>query len=449
MNSYVNHVRSSLSYNTGAHALKAGVEMKLSGQTGYMTTPLSLANYTLVNGKPNSVTFFPGPIDMNEHVSPNLGLFAQDSWTVKRLTADVGLRFDWLRTTYPDETLPAAQYRPATASFPGGTVLNWKDLDPRLGMAYDLLGNGRTALKVSVSRYVKQEALQLTMGLNATIASQASTARSWNEPLGNYIVTGNPLNPAANGDLGPGSNKTFGTPVITTTIDPSFAKGFDVRPYQWEFLSGVQQELIPGMALTAEYVRRSYGNIQVTQNAAVSSPADWSPYCVTAPADVRLPGGGGYPLCGLFDLNPAFVGLQNNIIRSASTFGNDVQTWNGFDLVVNARLRGGMILQGGLDTGKTVTDNCAIVAQIGNPSPLFCHTETPFLSSFRMSGAYPMPWSSQISAAFQSNPGPVITASGTFTNAQIAPSLGRNLSSGSTAALALVAPGALYNVRAN
>jgi hypothetical protein len=55
----------------------------------------------------------------------------------------------------------------------------------------------------------------------------------------------------------------------------------------------------------------------------------------------------------------------------------------------------------------------------------------------------------QLAATFQSLPGPQITASRTYTNAEILPTLGRNLASGAagTATVPLIAPGTLYDER--
>jgi len=86
-----------------------------------------------------------------------------------------------------------------------------------------------------------------------------------------------------------------------------------------------------------------------------------------------------------------------------------------------------------------------------SPSPLFCHVDPPFQTQVKLLGSVPLPWAIAASAAFQNVPGPQITAGYVATNAQIAPSLGRNLAAGAnaTATLQLIAPGTLYGDRLN
>jgi hypothetical protein len=452
----VDHYKASAAYVSGAHNFKVGFENRISSQQNSLTIPSgNFASYRFVNGVPDRVTYSTGPLEQ-ENWANNIGIFAQDRWTIGRLTADAGVRFDWLRTHYPDETAQVALYRPVATSFPGADVLNWKDLNPRLGIAYDLFGDGKTAFKANLSRYVIQETVAITTTLNPVPATNATTARSWRDLNGDLIVQGDPLNPAANGELGVGSNVTFGQPGrVTTRIDPEFAKGFGVRPYQWELAAGVEREVLPGLAVDATYFRRMYGALQVSKNVALS-PADYNPYCVAVPVDSRLPGGGGNQLCGLFDLHPDAARRPLDTVITSSQLLSDesqVERWTGLDVLVRTRLPRGILLQGGTSTGKTVTDNCAVVAKIGdasgNPSPLYCHTQTPYQTSFRMSGAYPLPWSSQVSAVFKSNPGDVITATRAFSNAEIAPSLGRSLSAGSAATINLVDPGTMFIERSN
>lgn len=109
--------------------------------------------------------------------------------------------------------------------------------------------------------------------------------------------------------------------------------------------------------------RRIYGNFVVTDNRAVSA-ADYTRFSVAAPADSRLPSSGA-TIGGLYDVSPAKFGLLDNYVTLASNYGTQIEHWNGVDInLINARLPNGLSVQGGLSSGKTLTDNCDVVAEV-------------------------------------------------------------------------------------
>jgi hypothetical protein len=486
----IDYLRASVSYVTGAHALKAGFSYMYAYGNDFTFRTNGNLSYTVLNGPngtvvPSSVSFFTTPYSNLYHLKP-ASIFAQDQWKVARLTVNAGLRFDMLSSSYSGSNVPPTQYLPVARVYNGADVLNWKDLSPRLGVAYDLFGNGKTAIKASVSRYVLQEGKGNTTALDPVLAATNSITRTWNDVNHDFVLQGDPLNPALNDELGPSLNNNFGKPTSTLRFDPAWASGFGVRPYQWETSVSVQHEIVPGLSANAAYFRRLYGNFIATYNEAVT-PADYDPYCITAPADPRLPNGGGNQICGLFDLNPAKLGQVSNVRTLASNFGSQKDHWNGFDLTLNARLKQGLLLQGGLSTGKYMADNCdvwrnnphvgdavftsatspALPTSAGTSSASgaaaqFCHQETPFLTQVKFLGSYPLPWGGlQVSGAFQSivpdpTQGQAFTPMGLpanylATNAVFAPSLGRNLSAGPTGVVTVnvAEPGSVYAPRAS
>src|SRR5207244_839823 len=102
-----------------------------------------------------------------------------------------------------------------------------------------------------------------------------------------------------------------------------------------------------------------YGNLFVTANQATPA-TDYSPFCVTAPMDARLPGSGGNQVCGFYDIQPAAFGRVDNLITRASDFGKQTRAYDGIEVGLNARLPRGGLLAGGLSTGRTVGDVCDI-----------------------------------------------------------------------------------------
>jgi hypothetical protein len=318
---------------------------------------------------------------------------------------------------------------------------------------------------VSYSRYVLQQGIDYIAVVNPVLASNNTSARTWTDLNSDFQVQGDPFNNSPNGELGPQSNVNFGRTVITTRSDPELDRGFGVRPYNWETSAGIQHELFNGVSVTATYFRRWFGNFVVTENLA-TLPTDYDPYCITAPRDARLPDGGGYQVCGLYDVNPSKFGRIDNLRTKAENYGKQSENWNGFDLTMNARLTGGVILQGGVSSGKTMTDACEIARRYPNVTytnslneglfsgntpaatqvAQFCHIETPWLTNVRFVGAYPLPYGVQVSATFQNNFGAAMYANYVATNAVVAPSLGRNLAAGANSSVTLnvVEQGTMY-----
>jgi hypothetical protein len=298
----------------------------------------------------------------------------------------------------------------------------------------------------------------LTQEVHPAFAAGGRLVRAWSDTDGDFIPDGDPLNPLPNGELiGASNNSSFGKPVLTLVHDPTWETGWFKRGYNWETSASIQHELIPRLSVSAAYFRRSYGNIAILDNVDVS-PSDYDPFCITAPTDSRLPAGGGQQICGLYDINPSKLGRVHNVRTLASKFGDQYEYWKGGDFSVNARLRNGLLLQGGLSTGKTVTDNCDVVGKVhDNPSPLYCHKEQPFLTQVTVLGSYTLPKEIQVAATFQSVPitgyagGFGVAANYVATNAQVKSSLGRNLSAGpnGTVAVNLITPGTMLNDRTN
>jgi hypothetical protein len=293
------------------------------------------------------------------------------------------------------------------------------------------------------------------------ISATNSVARTWTDSNNDRVVQGDPLNPALNGELGASPNNNFGKPNTTLHYDPDWATGFNARPYNWETMVTLQHELLPRVGVEVSYSRRIYGNFIVNDNTLVG-PGDYDPYCITAPSDARLPGGGGNQICGLFDLKPAKVGQVDTLRTYSGKYGDQIEHWNGLDVSTNVRFASGAFLQGGASLGRQTMDNCDVVSKVDNPSTYQCHRESGLLPQVKLLGSYPLPWwGLQVSGTFQSSvPDPVgganfdynyfgLPANYVAGNAQVAPSLGRNLSSAANVTVNVVEPGTLYPGRTN
>jgi hypothetical protein len=448
------------SYVTGSHAARVGMTYMYGSSYTTQNVTNNGVTLQLLNGVPNQVTAYATPLTLLETMKANVGIYGQDQWTVKHLTLNLGVRYDYYNAYVPSVTEGPGPNAPTRNYLfaPVYDVPNWKNLSPRIGAAYDLFGNGKTALKASVSKYLEGPVLFVfTRAGEPAAGIVTSTTRPWTDTNGDFLPECNFTSPVANGECGAASNKNFDTPIIGTQYDPSALTN---RGNNWEVQAAIQHELVPAVSVSATYVRRWYGNLRVTQNRAVTS-ANFSPYCITAPTDPRLPGGGGYQECGFYDVNPAQFGQASNFISVAPQM-RDV--YDGVDMAVNARLRKGIVMAGGLSLGRERTDDCFELGDLsltfapatsGATAPrtaAFCGVRPPFQPNVKFLAVYPLPWwGVQTAATFQSLPGPQVTASYTVTSAQVAPSLGRNLSSSAngTATVDLIPPGTLYGDRLN
>jgi hypothetical protein len=178
-----------------------------------------------------------------------------------------------------------------------------------------------------------------------------------------------------------------------------------------------------------------------------------------------LPGGGGYTVGPLYDLNPSVFGRSNLLIEPTDKVGGDTRVFNGVDVTFNLRSLHGVTFSGGTSTGKVVNDFCDLRAKvpeatIGGTNLLltpYCHQESPFQTSFRALATYMIPRVDVVvSSVYQDkiNVGTdqlvSLSANYTMTAADMAAAaaqLGRPLTAVTNPTINLIAPGSLYGPR--
>lgn len=454
--------RASMSYVTGSHAFKIGAQLE-HGISEFQQDIVGDVTYYLRGGLvadsagkmhsriPNRITQYATYPDdaKKEHMTP-LGIFIQDQWTLNRASINMGLRYDKYNGRVPAQSFAATNFIPQRTYGEISNAISFTDINPRLGISYDLAGSGRTALKFGLGRYVETTLSSLVSRINPVSSAVLSANRNWNDANGDFVPTCDLTNFSANGECGKISNNLFGgTKANATTYSDAITQGFGNRNMSWDMSAEVVHELTTGVSLTAGYYRNWSGNFRSDDNVEIT-PDDFSPYCVTTPSDSRLPGGGGQELCGLYDINPNAYGKSLTVVKDSGEFigsasgvtcgqqrsssgrapsgGKNCGTSDFVGVSIDTRFGNGAQFGGGFDTGVTNINSCYVVDSPQNL--LNCNTQigTEAHNNFKMFGSFPLPGDFSLSGSFRSVAGRPIDADWRAPNSEIAGSLGRNLS---------------------
>ena len=211
--------RFSTSYVTGTHSFKTGVQNEqLVTNAEFITN--GNVNYRFRNGVPNRITQYSTPY-LRKDRGNDFGAYIQDQWTLNRWTLNLGVRYDWYCGWVPNQSTPGD-----TSKWPGAPDHNewlgersfdavkgmpsWMDLNPRVGVAYDVFGSARTAVKFAIGRYVAKTNVVVPAANNPITTSVITTNRSWDDANTNYVPDYDLGNFARNGECGPIDNENFG-----------------------------------------------------------------------------------------------------------------------------------------------------------------------------------------------------------------------------------------------
>jgi hypothetical protein len=441
--------RAALSYVTGAHNLKFGYEGQHLSTNGGTYSNFQSLLYRFDKGVPNQLTMQANPLLNFDRVN-GAALYGQDQWSFGRWSVQGAVRYDRAWSYNVEEQFGPQRFIRDTIILPATTgVSAYNDLSLRGGVAYSPFADGETSLRVSVGQY--RDALQaggIYIANNPIARRVTSTTRSWTDANRNFAPDCELMDPALNGECGPWANQNFGSSVPGTRYEPDVLQGWGVRPSDSQFAVGIQREVLPRLAVEVTYNRRWFSNFTATDNVLVQ-PSDYSQYSIVAPLDPHLPGGGGYTIDDLWDVNTTKFGNVDNFVSAAENYGKQISYWHGVDVNVSGRMRNSVMFQGGTSTGRAVTDACDVTPKLDSPSRRFCRVEGPFLTQFKGLTAYTIPRVNvQVSATIQSLPGPNLAANLVVPTATVAKTLGRPLSGGtSSVTVNLVEPQTLFGDR--
>ena len=415
-------VVSSLSYVTGSHNFKVGMADSFGPVHVFTDRQADLVQrYT--NGRPQSVTVYTTPYNRFSYVNYDLGIYAQDSWTIGRLTLNPGIRVDNFDSEIESTAMPAGRF--AGDRFFAGRehVPQWLwDVSPRFSIAYDLFGDGRTAVKASISRYIDP----LTGGFADRYSPGAGNeTRNWFDCTINAAGTGcaTGVARATDGDdiaqeheIGPGG-ATFGI-----REDRDFDPGIQ-RERNTEITAGVQHQLFSRVSVIAQYYRRTFQDMEMLDRELITH-ADYTSFQVPIPdvsrdpevAAILQPG----QMVTVYNLNRAKLPVYTSQQRDKTL--SDLQSvYNGLDFAINARMPRGGTVFGSWTLERNLSNFCA---NNDNPNGVqtadrytgsnvsaggrFCNQgdfDVPLRHEFKAAGTMPLRWGFDTGVVLQSYAG--------------------------------------------
>jgi len=366
----------------GDHLIKAGVQFSQMGM--YDQFWVNGDRYIeFNNGAANAVRLFNTPTAHDSKIRL-FGLFAQDAWSYKRFTVNLGLRVDLSNGWMPEQSKPAGQFS-AARDLPKTDVFDSRLGVWRTGIVYDVFGNGRTALKASASRYAAQIGLNMVQRVHPLQFTNGT--RPW------------PVD--TNGDRIPQESElgTFGGfPGLTSRYGD--ANGPD-WPYSDEFTAGIEHQIMRDFRVGVMYYHRTNRNVIGQRNAAVPLTA-YTEYSVSVPVLPTGPGG----TITFYNLNPAFQGqaFQDNVFDNEALLDT---TYDGLEITGSKRFSRRWQMLAGLTLGRNYGGVAGGDLNDPNNSQNFPRgiegTDSEY--AFRLSGSYTAPYDISVSGSFILNNG--------------------------------------------
>jgi hypothetical protein len=389
-------VATSASYVTGSHAFKAGFQY---GWGYFWRQRREVADLIQLykTGVSSQVIIHNTPQSSLTSMNADQGIYAQDSWTLGRFSINPGVRFEHYNSSIEATGVGAGRFVPARQFASRSDVPNWNDVSPRFGFAWDINGNGKTAVKVGTGKYVRAYSTGFADAYDPNFYTSATL--TWNDANKDDIAQGT-LNYLPDGTRAPCVYQTAGCEIDFSTLPSTFgvkppqdfAKDIK-RPYQIETNVSVQREIIPGSSVTFSYFRRDYKNLIWSDNILID-PTDYTLFNIPDPRN-------NGQMVPIYNLNPAKATASNILDANSSP---NFRKYTGYDVNFNSRMKG-LTMFGGLSFGHQVSNTC----QVEDANFLrFCDQsdlKIPYYTQIKLSGSYLLPYRLQVSGTFQSYPG--------------------------------------------
>ncbi len=341
---------------------------------------------------PDSVLIRNTPLAYAERLNRDLGIYVQDSIRLNRLTANIGLRWETLNAKVLAGKSPAGRFVPERTFDEIADVPNWSDFAPRMALVYDLMGNGRTAIKYSLNRYN----LSRTTGIAAAYNPLVSVTQTlpWRDVNGDDI---------AQGERGCTGYPRVGCEISFTGLSPNFGvralNEYGEYPRTWNLEQGieVQHELFSGMSLAAAWWKGDFRNLTATINRNYTH-ADYVPFTFYNPLT-------GAPF-------EVYARTVTRATDNLDTYDPErKQSYESFVVDARWRIPGGGQLTGGMSIERERVKNCTSPddPNYGGNGKGLCDEfllDIPYKPQFKLSGTREIGFGINLAVSFQNNSSP-------------------------------------------
>jgi hypothetical protein len=372
----------------GSHDFKAGAQLSWE-RMHYDRIRNGDLFLEMDNGRPFRAQLSNTPVN-SDHRLETWAVFAQDRWMIGRATINYGVRLDGLQAYLPAQSSPAGTWVGERA-FPKQDVYDFSlNAAPRIGLSYDLRGNGRTALKAYYGRFYNQFGSEIAESVNRNAFFNFQVP--WNDVNGNRQLDAGELN----------LTNFTGFSGVFPQMD-----GDAARPYSDEMNIGVDHELMPNFAVSVSYHRRQHRNGLGLIDRARPTNA-YTPVTRTYTDAER-----GTQTITVHNLDPALVRLRDRFITNVPDLESD---YNGMSLSFNKRMSNRWQLLGGVTFQKhegfahsgTYT-NPGGSTDLNNPNyRLNRPNSSVFIDlpwTFNVSGSYQLPYAVAVSGKYTARAG--------------------------------------------
>ena len=256
--------RSTISYVAGEHQLKAGVDLNWERQDSTRPNEYPSGSYTLLfnRGVPNELRTYNTPTDPIDRMNSQAA-FVTDTWSLGRVTLSYGVRWERYHNFIPEQAKAAGQFSIAQ-TFQALDVLTWSGVVPRVGMNWDVTGDGKTSLKTFFGVFGDTMGADFAATYNPN--AEVTTRYRWSGPCVVTAHTNVSFNmPNTSCDYLPGSVDLSTAPGARDYISATGGSNSLLNPdlkqnKNYETSVRIDRQLVPNVAVGFGYIYNRHVN---------------------------------------------------------------------------------------------------------------------------------------------------------------------------------------------